>query len=297
MERSYLFPAISFGGDKKCLGGAVVSFFGLRFFQRSSTSGRSLASIILALVIQRETVGLHVIEKYLVGAAALGEDQDGGGDTGVGLEHAGGQRDHAFELVFFHQQLADGLVGLAGAEQHAVGHDHGAAAAVPEHAQHQGEEQQFGLLGLDLAQQGGVDVLIVQAALEGRVGEDDVEGVGGLVRELVGEAVAQGVLVVDVRGVDAVQQQVHGGDAQHGGVEVEAMEHAGADVLPVVFQQVAGVDGLGVAVDLLLVGPLRRGVGAQQVFHDADQEAAGAAGRIGDGLGRLAGRASPPSGG
>ena len=124
-------------------------------------------------------------------------------------------------------------MGLAGAEQHAVRHDHGAAAAVLEHAQHQGEEEQLGLLGLDLAQQGRVDVLVVEAALERRIGQDHVEGVRGLVRELLGEAVAERVLVVDVRGVDAVEHQVHRRDAQHGGVEVEAVEHAALDVLPV----------------------------------------------------------------
>ena len=44
---------------------------------------------------------------------------------------------------------------------------------------------------------------------------------------------------------------------------------------------------VSLAVDLLLVDALRRGVGSQQVLHDADQEAAGAAGRVADGLGRL----------
>ena len=71
-------------------------------------------------------------------------------------------------------------------------------------------------------------ILVVQAALERRIGQDDVEVVGGQLREAVRKAVAQGVLVVDVRGVDAVQQQVHGGDAQHGDVEVKAVEHADA---------------------------------------------------------------------
>ena len=180
-------------------------------------------------------------------------------------------------------------VGLAGAEEHAVRHDGGAAAAHLEHAQDEGDEEQLGLLGLDGAQDVGVHVLVVEAALEGRIGQDDVEGVLGALGELLGEALAQRVLVVDVGVVDAVQHQVHGGDAQHGGVEVEAVEHVRVRMCSrCSLQQVAGVDGVLLAiVSLHMLRPLVAGVLAQQVVIGLDQEAGGAAGRVADAVGRL----------
>ena len=81
-------------------------------------------------------------------------------------------------------------------------------------------------------------VLEIQATLEGRGGEDDVETLARLLRELVREADAQRVLVVDVGIVDPVQHQVNRRDPQHGRVEVESVEHAAADVLTVIFEQI-----------------------------------------------------------
>jgi hypothetical protein len=69
--------------------------------------------------------------------------------------------------------LAQLLVRLAAAEQHAVGHDDRRAAARLEQAQEQREEQKLGLLGLDDLQQVLGRVLVVQAAGEGRVGQDE----------------------------------------------------------------------------------------------------------------------------
>jgi hypothetical protein len=75
-------------------------------------------------------------------------------------------------------------VRLARAEQHAVGHDGGAAAALLEHAQDERHEEQLGLLGLDRLRQRRVDVAGVEAALERRVGQDDVEAALGLLANL-----------------------------------------------------------------------------------------------------------------
>ena len=55
-----------------------------------------LVRLRLPLIIRRKTVTLHIIEKDVVGAAALGEDDNGGRDPGIGLEHSGGKRDHRF---------------------------------------------------------------------------------------------------------------------------------------------------------------------------------------------------------
>jgi len=70
----------------------------------------------------------------------------------------------------------------------------------------------------------------------------------------------QRILVADVRIVDAVQRHVHRADAQHGAVEVEAVEHLLVEM---------------VARDFFLK-QLRMVVA--QIFACRDQEAAGAAG-------------------
>ena len=75
-------------------------------------------------------------------------------------------------------------------------------------------------------------VRVVQRALERRVGQNQVEAVAGHLRKLLGEVVAQRVLIVDVRRVDSVQHQVHGRNAEHRDVEVEPVIHAALDVLP-----------------------------------------------------------------
>ena len=72
----------------------------------------ALAFQLGALVVQGVAVGLQVVEPHALGGTALGENQDGGADPGVGLEHATGQADDAFELVVVEQLLTQLLVGL-----------------------------------------------------------------------------------------------------------------------------------------------------------------------------------------
>ena len=60
----------------------------------------------------------------------------------------------------------------AGAEQHAVGHDHRAAPAHVQRAQDQVHEEQLALGGV--ARQGRVDVALVHRALERRVHQDHI---------------------------------------------------------------------------------------------------------------------------
>jgi len=120
------------------------------------------------------------------------------------------------------------------------------------------------------------------SALEGRVGQDDAEVVVGLAGKVLAKRGGQGVLVVDIGRVEAVEHEVHGGDAQHGDVEVEAVEHVVLDVFPVGLQEVASVVHVGLAVHLLDKPPLLRSVLLHQVVHGRHQEAAGAAGRVAD---------------
>ena len=146
----------------------------------------------------------------------LGEQQDGGADPGIGFEHAAGHGDHGFEFATFHQHLAQVLERAAGAEQHALRHDHAGGAAYFQQAVDVLDKQQFGLGGAQL--QVFVDVALVDAAGKGRVGHHDV------VFGFFGVALAEGVLVIDVRLVDAVHHQVHQPQAHHGGVDVVTIQ-------------------------------------------------------------------------
>ena len=123
--------------DQEGLGRAGAFRFGGKVFE----PGHDVRDVVLgdrgALVVQGETVGLHVVKPDVVRAAVagLGEDEDGGGHAGIGLEHAGGHGDHGLQPVVFDELPADGFVGRGGAEEDAVGHDAGAAAAHSEHAE------------------------------------------------------------------------------------------------------------------------------------------------------------------
>ena len=83
------------------------------------------------------------------------------------------------------------------------------------------QKQQFGLLGLDDLQQVLGGVLVIERPGKGRIGEHQ-----RVALLLAGVVLRQRVAVADVRVLDAVQQHVHAADAQHGVVEVEAVEHA-----------------------------------------------------------------------
>ncbi len=85
-----------------------------------------------------------------------------------------------------------------------------------------------------------------------------------------------------------MEHEVHGRDAEHGHIEVKAVEHVRLDVLAVGLQEVAGEDPVDFAVLTLLLGDaLGGGVLLQEVVHDGDEEARGAAGRVGDAVGGL----------
>ncbi len=79
----------------------------------------------------------------------------------------------------------------------------------------------------------------------------------------------QRIAVADVGVVHAVQEHVHAADAQHGVVEIEAVEHALVEVLA----QLAVVQEVGLAL--------------AQEFAGGDQKAGGAAGRVADQIGGL----------
>ena len=212
-----------------------------------------------AFVVERHAVGVHVVEPDVVRAAGvgLGEEKDGGGDAGVGLEHAAGQRDDGVEFLFLDENLAQGLVRVGRAEEHAVGHDDGGASAGLEQAQEEGEEEQLGLLGLDDLLEVLGAVLVVERPGKRRIGED--ERVFFLFARMV---LREGVAVADVGVFHAVQEHVHAADAEHGVVEIEPVE----EVVVEMFLE------LCVAEDFRVV--------LAQIFAGRDQKAGGAAGWI-----------------
>jgi hypothetical protein len=91
-------------------------------------------------------------------------------------------------------------VGLAGAEQHAIRDDGGCAATALQQAQEKGQEQQFGLLGLDDLLQVLGGGFVVQAASKGRIGQDQGVFLGVVLGRL-----GQGVAIADVRVLQSVQ--------------------------------------------------------------------------------------------
>ncbi len=117
--------------------------------------------------------------------------------------------------------------------------------------------QQLGLARLDQGQQVLGDVGVVQGPGEGGIGQDQGEALD-VPRMVLG----QGVAVADVGVFHPMQSQVHAADAQHGVVEVVAVEEAMVEVNP----------RLGVAEQLR--------VKFAQVLADGDGEAAGADGGV-----------------
>ena len=101
-----------------------VRFFGLR----------------AAFVVEGEAIGLHVVEPDVVGAAGVGfgEEEDGGGDAGVGLKDAGGHGDDGIELLVLDEHLSDSFMGFGAAEEDAIGHDDGGAATGLKEAEEEG---------------------------------------------------------------------------------------------------------------------------------------------------------------
>ena len=198
--------------------------------------------------------------------AGLGKHQHRRGHPRVGLEHSAGHGNHRLQTVVLHDFFPDRLVRRGRAEQHPVRHDAGAPAAHFQHPQKQRQKQKLGLFGLAQFEQVRRNNVGVQAAFEGRIGQNQRIGfpVGVLVRKTVP--------VLDGRVVDAMGHHVHGADAQHRAVHIVAVEHP---VHVMVFF-------LPVKEDLLFVFLF-------QVVPGLHQKAARAAGRVADDLVGLGG--------
>ena len=198
--------SISFTGTMKCFAVRSVSVLGAPL---PPAHERVVEVVLLgpsgppgprALVVQREAVGLDIVEPDVIGLAALGEDQDGGRHAGVGLEHARGQRDHRLELVLLHQQSSASAV-CAFDEPNSTPSGTMTALRPPSFSirRIRATKSSSVFFVFTLPRQRRVNVGLVQAALERRIGQDHVEAVGRLLGKLLRERVAERVLVVDVR--------------------------------------------------------------------------------------------------
>ena len=151
---------------------------------------------------------------------------------------------------------------LGRAEQHAVrDYDRGAPADF-QHTDEQRQEQQLGFLCLAELQQVGRHDVGVKAALERWISEYQA------VLVAVGVLVTQAVAVLYVRVVYAVGHHVHGADAQHGAIHVEAVEH----VVHVVILLLTVEEDLILAVllEILPGGDEEAGSAAGWVYVPAD---------------------------
>ena len=156
------------------------------------------------------------------------------------------------------------FVGGLALEDDAFGHDDAGAAGGREVLGHVVHEQHFAALGLH-----GKAVVRLDAAFrrhEGRIGEDHV---GVFVPSVLA---GEGVIFVDVRVGEAVQVQVHQGQAHHVGRDVIALEVLRQAAL---FVRRQGAVALGV------------GVGFEDVLVGRNQKPGRAAGRVKHGFGLL----------
>ena len=172
--------------------------------------------------------------------------------------------------------------GTAAAEEHALRDDDAGGAAGLQQGEDALGKEQLGLGGVEL--EAFVDVALVDAAGEGRIGHDDV------VVALLGEALAEGVLVIDMGIVDAVHHEIHEGEADHGAVEVEAVQALLQNVF-VVLRELAADAGADEAVFvglefLALPGLFHRQLG-DNVLVGIKEEFCGAAGGIADAVAEL----------
>ena len=189
-------------------------------------AGNDVGNIVfgnrVALVVERESIGLHVVEPNLVGASGigLGEDEDSGRNACVGLEHARRHGDDGLQTLVIDYLLADSQVPRTGTEEHAIGYNGSASATHLKHANEQRHEEEFRFLGLGNGQERLAHGIVIEASGKGRIGQ--AEGIF----VLVGIVGRKAVLVLYIGIVHAVKHQVHGTDTEHGRVGIEPMEQA-----------------------------------------------------------------------
>ncbi len=158
--------------------------------------------VVLAPVGQR----LFVVPDPLCGAGAIEEEQVGG-DAGVGGEDAVGQAHDGVQVELFQQFLFD-AGAHAVAEEGAVGDDDGGASRrrrALELAHDELQEEQGGFGGLLICREVVEDAALLFSS-EGGIGEDDIDA---LAIADFGDRDVEAVAQRDLRRFQPVQQEVH----------------------------------------------------------------------------------------
>ena len=192
------------------------------------------------------------------------------------VEDAGGEAEQRVDLALLEQVPAHGLAG-APFEEHVVGDDDGGAAVDRQQRLHVLDEVEL-LVGRRRPEVGAVvrQCLAVGVAFliddgdrrllaEWRIGDDDVRARGRLIAQRVVDGDRRFVVVSAV-GSDAVKEEVHAAEAGDVRDQFHAAQRLEAEV------------ALLIAIELEVV---------LEVFVRGEEEAAGAAGGIGDDLFRL----------
>ena len=203
---------------------------------------------------------VEAVKPSFFGWAGAVEEEDVGGDGGVGRKDAVRHADDGVEVELSEKFFLDGDFGVIGAEEEAVGQDDGAAAVLLETVHNESDEEIGGFAAAEIGREVLLDAVFFAAAVR-RIHEDDVEAVGiGVVENVFLEAVAVG----DAWVVDVVQEHVGGAEEERQGFFLDAVD--------------------GIAVGVAVVGGFDLGV---EDFQGGGEEAAGAAGEIGDGFAEL----------
>lgn len=210
--------------------------------------GLRLAEMLVALG------HVEAVEPGLLGRMRAVKEEDVRRDARIGREDAAGQPDNGVQVALGHELLLDVDFRVVGAEEETVGQDNSSAATSFEPIEDDAHEEVGRLAVREVVGEVAHDVFLLAAAVR-RIHENLIELV--LLR-VVEDVVEQAVAVVDVRIVDAVQQQVRDG------------EHVGELLFLDTVDGIVPEDLVVGRLDLLL-----------KLAQPADEEAAGAAGEVG----------------
>lgn len=110
---------------------------------------------------------VNTVKPSRFGGAGFIEEQDIGGDAGVGRKNALGQADDGMQIVFRQQLVLKGQLGAVRAEQEAVRQDDGGAALVFKTVHDEGHEQVGSFAAAQFQGKVGLDAFQLAAAVGG----------------------------------------------------------------------------------------------------------------------------------
>lgn len=88
------------------------------------------------------------------------------------------------------------------------------------------------------------------------------------------EAGIERILVMDAGGLDAMQEEIHSGDAEHGLVEVETLQESALDVVAIGLEEIAGEMPLQLTILVAdFLDELRSGKFLDEILDNGHEEA------------------------